>query len=112
VSHSIINYQNNYRNDTDCIEVDSITLNSILKNRNVSQLPLLKLDIEGAEIEVLSKMLDDKILPQQILVEIDELNVPSRRAASNFNRINSRLIECGYRLVYSNMIADFLYIID
>ena len=38
-----------------------------------SKIDLLKLDIEGAEIEVLQQMLDDKIFPGYVLVEFDLL---------------------------------------
>ena len=112
VSHSITNYQNNYRNDTDFMEVDSITINELLESRNISKLPLLKLDIEGAENSVLPKMMADKILPDQILVEFDELNLPSKKAKLSFSVVDNRLRQAGYRLAHSDMGANFLYVLD
>ena len=38
-----------------------------------TQIDLLKLDIEGAEIETVNQMLDDKIYPTYVLVEFDLL---------------------------------------
>ncbi len=38
-----------------------------------TQIDLLKLDIEGAEIETVNQMLYDKIYPTYILIEIDLL---------------------------------------
>ena len=73
---SISNYQNNYSNEISSIEVDAVTLDSILYDLklNSCDIPLIKLDIEGAEIEVLKRCMDIGIFPQQILVEFDELN--------------------------------------
>ena len=38
-----------------------------------THIDLLKLDIEGAEIETLNQMLDDKIYPTYVLIEFDLL---------------------------------------
>ena len=38
-----------------------------------THIDLLKLDIEGAEIETVNQMLDDKIYPNYILIEFDLL---------------------------------------
>lgn len=38
-----------------------------------THIDLLKLDIEGAEIETVNQMLDDKIYPNYVLIEFDLL---------------------------------------
>ena len=67
VSQSLI--QNMFSNEFDEIEVDSIK--NIMDKYNHKTIDLLKLDIEGAEIQTLNQMLDDKIYPKYILVEFD-----------------------------------------
>ena len=72
VSHSIINYKNNYSDNTKSIEVETITLESLCAEFDIngSDIPLLKLDIEGAEIEVIKKCIEIGITPRQILVSL------------------------------------------
>ena len=58
---------------------------------NKEDIPLIKLDIEGAAIEFLVDCFSKGFRPRQVLVEFDELAVPSLsqlpklRAASYFN---------------------------
>ena len=111
VSHSIINYQHGYSKNTDFIEVQSDTLSNIVEEQGIdfSEVSLIKLDIEGAEIEVITQMLDYGCLPKQILVEFDELNTPSRTAVERVDRVHSLLLSSGYKLIHTNGKADFLY---
>ena len=44
-----------------------------MEENNHTYIDLLKLDIEGAEINLLNKMLDDKIYPTYVLCEFDLL---------------------------------------
>lgn len=67
VSQSIISEM--FTDSYDIIEVDS--LKNIMQNFNHNHIDLLKLDIEGAEINVLNKMLDDNIFPIYLCVEFD-----------------------------------------
>jgi len=53
---------------------------------------MIKLDIEGSEIEVLDLMIDKKILPNQILVEFDELNKINEIALKRFSDIHQKLL--------------------
>ena len=67
VSQSII--ADMFTSDYDIIEVDS--LKNIMQKLNHTKIDLLKLDIEGAEIIVLNKMLDDNIFPKYLCIEFD-----------------------------------------
>ena len=112
VSHSIVNFQHDYANDTRHIEVQSITLTELLEESGVGtdELQLLKLDIEGAEVEVIADMLDTSIRPKQILIEFDELNAPSPKAFERVDLIHKKLTMHGYRCIWTDGQADFLYV--
>lgn len=69
VSQSLV--KNMFSNDYDEVEVDSIQ--NIMKTYNHNKIDLLKLDIEGSEIDVLNQMLDDKIYPTYLCIEFDLL---------------------------------------
>lgn len=73
-------------------------------------IPLIKLDIEGAEIEFLVDCFSKGFRPKQILVEFDELNAPSRRAFERVTYINQILIDNNYQLIKTDGQADFLYL--
>lgn len=111
VSHSIVNWQHDYDDDTDYIEVKADTITSIINNQGISgnDIPLIKLDIEGAEIEVIKYMIDSGLTPKQILVEFDELHNPSDKAFERVDKAHNLLLKNGYELIYSDGTADFLY---
>lgn len=69
VSQSLVS--NMFGNDYDEVEVDSIK--NIMKEYNHNKIDLLKLDIEGSEIDVLNQMLDDEIYPTYLCIEFDLL---------------------------------------
>ncbi len=112
VSYSIINYQNQYKKNTNFIEVDAITIDKLLDklNLNKDDIPLIKLDIEGAEIEFLVDCFIKCFRPRQILVEFDELHFPSRRVFKRVTYINQILINNNYQLIKTDGKADFLYL--
>jgi FkbM family methyltransferase len=110
VSHSIINFQNNYSPDSEYIKVECIAIDQLMAQIGIDALPLLKLDIEGAEIPVIEDMLRKGIYPLQILVEFDELGFPSAQAARKFEATDAALRRSGYRLVYHDGGTNFLYV--
>jgi FkbM family methyltransferase len=110
VSHSISNYQNGYSTDTPFIDVEAITVKQIMITESLESIPLIKLDIEGAEIEVISSFLDKGIFPEQILVEFDELSAPSLKARRRIITCHQKLIENGYALVNYSKPSNFLYL--
>ena len=111
VSHSIVNYQNEYRDDSPSIEVQAVTLASLLEKYELTTLPLLKLDIEGAEVEVFPDMMAKGIKPRQILVEFDEMNVPSSRSKENAESMDRILRDGGYVCHFYDGKANFLYVL-
>jgi FkbM family methyltransferase len=109
VSCSIINFQNNYSQDTSYIEVDAITIDELLKSYDIDKISLIKLDIEGAEVEVLGDMLQKNIRPRQILVEYDELMVPSKVSKYRVESTHKKLLSNGYLLINREN-TNFTYI--
>ena len=112
VSCSITNFLNNYDtgDDKEHIKVDSIRLKDLIEKYKLDRIELLKLDIEGAEIEVIQDMLKNNILPIQICIEFDGLNIPSRRSKNDYEKLDSLFRQHGYLCYFSDGAADFLYV--
>ncbi|MER8578398.1 FkbM family methyltransferase [Mesorhizobium sp. M0965] len=108
VSHSIIDFQNNYQMTGTHIQVSTVTVEMICRDYSLTTLPLLKLDIEGAEVDVLKHMVLGKVRPSQILVEFDELTHPSKRSNTRFFQAHEALLNAGYQLRYRRG-ANYLY---
>lgn len=107
VSHSAINLQGTFS----YIEVEATSIDAIISAQEMQTVALLKLDIEGAEIEVLDHMLTRTSLrPRQLLIEFDEMNIPSARSAPRLAACFSQLKEHGYQLVYSEGRSNFLFV--
>ena len=111
VSHSIINFQNNYNRDSKYIYVNAITIKELVTQFfEKNQIPeIIKLDIEGAENEVILDMMQNKIYPNQILCEFDELQNGSARSFKRFRFTNRLLEKNGYRL-FAREKFNFSYI--
>lgn len=90
VSHSIVNLQGT----ADYFEAECTTVRLLAQKLGHDHLDLLKLDIEGAEYEVLSSVIQDGPLPNTICVEFDQ---PSRMA--NIRRTVADLRDAGFRPV-------------
>ena len=90
VSHSIANLQ-----ETESyFEAPCRSLASLMAELGHSRIDLLKIDIEGAEHEVVRSMLAEGIRPTVLCMEIDQ-PAPLRKIASTMGRIR----RAGYRLV-------------
>ncbi len=111
VSHSIVNYQNDFKDSESFIKVETVTIESLLNELKLKkeEISLIKLDIEGAEIEFLIDCLNKGFKPRQILVEFDELTVPSKKGFDRVSKVNKLLVKNNYKLIKTNGYADFLY---
>jgi hypothetical protein len=66
-----------------------------------SDLSLLKLDVEGAEYEILTSILDSDIRPAVLCVEFDEGYHPlDDEYLPRILNMVARVKTCGYRLTY------------
>lgn len=110
VSHSISNFQNQFKKNTDYIEVTTTTIKEIIIQNNIEQIDILKLDIEGAENQVIPDFLNSKIFPKQLLVEFDELSthfiIPYLKALL----IIFKLYKNSYKLIKTNSFPNFLFV--
>lgn len=112
VSHSVVNFQNDYAQDTPAIEVEAVPLEDVLETHGLGGVALLKMDIEGAEVPVLKAMIDKGIRPEQLLIEFDELIKPSPRSRANFAESDAMLRRSGYACRHFDGLSNFLYTRD
>jgi FkbM family methyltransferase len=89
------------------IEVDSIDIKSLLKIYGRESVDILKLDIEGAEYEVLRSCFEDSIFPGQIIVEIDEMCFPSISNYQKSWKVKKLLSKYGYKVVGKSQEFDY-----
>lgn len=107
VSHSIANLYNTAEGAY--IEVPSTTLPAIVSDFNLSRVALLKIDIEGVEVDVLTDMLARDIQPDQVLTEFDEIVTPSSAVKRKYEACDRMLREAGYVCVACKGEVNFSY---
>jgi hypothetical protein len=90
--------------------VPCTTIKNLLKKYKIKNLELLKLDVEGAEIEVLKNMIKDKIFPRQVLVEYDEMQFSSLKTRKRIIECNSILIKNNYEVQAFMKPSNYLYL--
>lgn len=111
VSFSISNWQNVSELDENRISVETITIKSLMEKYKIDHVPLIKLDIEGAaENQVLPNILKQKILPDQILVEFDELHNLKFYPYFKCTILIFKLLFHGYVLIQTNKFPDMLFV--
>ena len=100
----------NTKDQTNFYLAKTISYNKICEAFNLSNIDILKLDIEGAEVEVIKDILDNSKLPNQILVEFDirrRVNYKNKKILEN---IHNKLKKF-YFLININSKGDFTYIL-
>ena len=65
---------------------------------NHKHIDLLKLDIEGSEVEVLNKMLDDEIYPTYLCIEFD-LKLKNKDNNNSTEKLIERLKSNNYKIL-------------
>ncbi len=79
--------------------VVSSTVKDLIRAYNLPTPSVIKLDIEGAANSVLRHMCAEKIFPEQILVELEELNFNDSAYATEAAALELFLRDYGYELV-------------
>ena len=91
-----------FKDSKNCVEFPVDSLKNFMKEFGHQSLDVVKLEIEGAEYEVLDSIIKDKLDVKIILVEFDE--VFHKKGLAHFFRIKKackQLKEAGYVLVHS-----------
>lgn len=98
VSHTIDSRRNVGPKD-EVLRVQAQRLSTLLSDGELDRIALLKLDIEGAEIEVIDDLVATGKRPNQILVEFDTLAMTDESAVERARGAFAGLRRAGYRLV-------------
>ena len=109
VSHSI-KFQ--AADEANFITVPTITMTQILNDLPPQSFRLLKMDIEGAEIDILETIPHWPTLPDQLLVEFDVLREPGAPSKAAVERIDAILRERGYRCGHFDGSRNYLYVLS
>lgn len=106
VSHSVKNFAGTEK----YFEAKCTTPKSLCEELNLPKPDILKMDIEGAEHEVIDIMCDDDFLPDVLCVEFDEARTKRDDSAiAQLNHSIARLRAKGYRLVNIAGYWDFTF---
>lgn len=108
VSYSAVNLQRT----TESITVPAKSVQSLVRTASDKPLALLKLDIEGAETTVIDNLLDCGPLPHQLLVEFDEIQIPTRAGIASVKRTVERLLNGGYSLAHFDGVANCAFVLQ
>jgi FkbM family methyltransferase len=84
----------------DFIEVSCLRLGSILRKANTSRLDLLKLDIEGAEYDVLDEYISDRESPRAKQIALEFHHHFQNYSKVHTLKLCDRLREAGYALAW------------
>ena len=109
---SITNYTGNANNSAN---LQCYKLKSLMSMNNHNKIDVLKMDIEGAAIEVMNNILDDNIFPKQIAVEFEvgENEDISEEAFKNFSvgiiKILNKLKSLGYKTYHMPRFSNLPY---
>lgn len=109
VSHSI-KFQPAVPAEDQFILVPTVTMPKLLLDVPAERFALMKLDIEGAEVEILNWLPSWPILPRQILVEFDVLREPGPVSREEVERIDGLLRTYGYSCRHFDGSRNYLYV--
>lgn len=96
--------------EADYILVPTITIDKLLAEVPGERFGLLKMDIEGAETEILDSIARWPALPRQILVEFDVLRKANAGSKAEVERIDALLRDHGYACRHFDGERNYLYL--
>lgn len=105
VSHAIIKTQNL---DT-YFEAECKTVTTIMKELGHSKIDLIKLDVEGAEHEIINSIIESGANIKVICIEFDEVNFNNWSSFVKIRNSIKKLLKNGYDLVYVDN-GDYTFI--
>lgn len=96
VLHSIVNLQNTKK----YFSAKCFKLTDLIKKLGDNKINLMKLDVEGAEYEVIESIVKDNVNIDVICVEFDELHNPmDKNYKLRIKNAANKLVEAGYLLI-------------
>ncbi|CAN1484224.1 Methyltransferase FkbM [Candidatus Nanopelagicaceae bacterium] len=98
-----------YAKETEAIMVETITISEIMRQKGLLLLDVLKLDIEGAALEVLEDCFAKGIFPGQLLLEVDEIHFPSLKSKLRARKLFRLLKKYKYEPIARDN-CDFLFL--
>ncbi len=110
VSLSVDSKNSKKEDSNDFIEAESIRIPELVTSLEITNLELIKLDIEGAELPVLEDMLNNRVFPRQILVEFDFLLTPRVPSVLHFVKVLKLMWNSSYRMVAYEYPRNFSFI--
>ena len=87
----------------------TVNLDNIIKKFSFEKIDILKLDVEGAELEVLEDIINKKIFPKQLLIEYDIRRNKNLKNKIILSKVHKKLLTY-YKLIYINEKGDFTYL--
>ncbi len=109
ISGSINAIQNYYKRSNKFIFVPTIQLNKVMSEQGLNEIDILKLDIEGATLEVLTDIFSKNIYPYQLLIDFDEMHFPSFKSKVRSKKLFKLILKNGYDLIHRDN-CDFTFI--
>ena len=107
VSHSILNLQKT----ESYIDVQVERLETIMERLGHKKIDVLKIDIEGAEYEVINYLLDEKVPVDILCVEFDEVYNPlDGKYPIRINETVQRLRKEGYAILYTDDYCNLTFV--
>lgn len=92
------------------IIVPTTTITGLVEKYSIPRLPLIKLDVENAEVAVVNDIIEHGMRPRQLALEIDELNFPSPSTMRRVRDLTNRLTAYGYLARFFDGEANFLFV--
>ena len=108
VSHSVVNWQ---KTDSErFIKVKTVTVKRLMQDYGIQNIDILKLDIEGSEVNVLNSMFDDNIYPNQLLIEFDITRTNKLSDILKFYLIIRRIVKNNYINIEIDRFPHLLFV--
>jgi FkbM family methyltransferase len=104
VSHSIFKNKNM---SEDFIEVQALDIVEVIKSYNVKNIDILKLDIEGGELQIIEDIFKKKVFPKQILFEFDQIKEGSIKSIFYLYKFFKLIKEFEYVYFYNDEKGNF-----
>ena len=108
VSHSVVNWQK--VDNARFIRVKTVTVKKLMETFNLSEIEILKLDIEGSEVNVLNNMFKENIYPNQLLIEFDIIRTNKLSDIIKFYLTIKKIIKNDYINIEIDRFPHFLFV--